>query len=163
MKSVEHIFSDNGGNHLLVALYFCDDDYKRDVLHIPIEYEYIKIVDINITKAYVDRPIHFSVFFKMVSWLLQEYKKDEETIYTFICSTDDLETNHPNFLPQEFRWKLFDRLYRREIKNLKMNIQDVVVGPEGYQSMARAFYRDKHAPIIHVISAYLRDKQLLYQ
>ena len=162
MESIERRFSDKEGNHLLVALCFCDDDYKRDSLHIPFEYTDIKVIDINITKAYVEKPIHFSVFFKMSSWLLQEFEKNDDAIYTFICSTDELSTNHPDFLPQEFRWELFDKLYKRKSNTFQINIQDAVVGPAGYQSLGRAFYRDKHAPIINIIVAYLQEKQQLY-
>lgn len=162
MESIEHKFSDTEGNHLLVALYFCDDDYKRDSLHIPEEYAGVKVADINITKAYVEKPIHFSVFFKMSSWLLQEFERHDDVIYTFICSTEELATNHPDILPQEFRWNLFDRLYERYSDKSRINVQDVIVGPEGYQSLGRAFYRDKHAPIINLIAAYLQEKQQLY-
>ena len=162
MECIEHKFSDKEGNHLLVALCFCDDDYKLSSLHIPEEYAEIKVIDINITKAYVEKPIHFSVFFKMSSWLLQEFEKHEDAIYTFICSTDKLATNHPAFLPQEFRWNLFDRLYQRQANTSNIKIQDVAVGPEGYQSLARAFYRNRHKPIINIIVNYLQEKQQLY-
>lgn len=159
MESLEHTFSDNEGNHLLVALCFCDDDYKRNSLHIPEEYSDIKVIDISITKVYVDKPIHFSAFLKMSSWLHREFEKRQDVVYTFICSTDGLDNNHPALLPQEYRWLLFDRLYRRRSDISHINIQDVVVGPEGYQSLGRAFYRDKHSPIINVIVAYLQEKQ----
>lgn len=36
MDSIENTFSDNEGNHLMVALDFCDDDYKTGLL----EYSY---------------------------------------------------------------------------------------------------------------------------
>lgn len=162
MKSIEHEFSDKEGNHLLVALCFCDEDYKRNSLHIPEEYADIEVIDISIAKVYVEKPIHFSVFFKMSSWLLQEFEKHEDIIYTFICSTEELDTNHPTFLPQEFRWELFDKLYRRQSDNSYINVQDVIVGPDGYQSLGRAFYRDKHSPIINIIVDYLQEKQQSY-
>ena len=160
MEHIEQIFSDNEGNHLLVALYFCDDEYKLESLHIPEEYSQIKIIDINISKAY-DRPIHFSVFRRMSSWLLKEFERREDSIFTFICSTDHLNTNHPEILPQEFRWALFDKLYLRHAST-RVNVQDVIVGPEGYQSLGRAFYHPQHAPIIHVTVSYLQEKQRLY-
>ncbi|MDE6265700.1 MAG: hypothetical protein K2M11_11245 [Paramuribaculum sp.] len=163
MKSIEKTFSDNEGNHLLVALYFCDDNYKRDSLHIPSEYSDVGVVDIDITKAYVDKPIHPAVFFKMSSWLLQQFTELEDTIFTFICSTDELATNHKGLLPQSYRWALFDKLYHRQAGTARINIKDVIVGPDGFQSLGRAFYRDKHAPIIHIVSAYLQEKQQLYQ
>ena len=162
MKSINQRFSDNEGNHLLVALCFCDDDYKRDTLHIPEEYIDVEVVDISITKAYVEKPIHFSVFLRMSSWLLQAFEKNQNTIYTFICSTEELETNHPNFLPQEFRWELFDKLYKRQDNIPHIHVQDVVVGPDGYQALGRAFYRDNHIAIINLITAYLEEKQRSY-
>ena len=162
MESIEQKFSDREGNHLLVALYFCDDDYKRNSLFIPAEYSDIKVVDINITKAYIDKPIHFSVFFQMSRWLLEMFEQTGDVIYTFICSTEELSTNHPDFLPQEFRWNLFDKLYQRESTKSHINVQDVIVGPEGYQSLGRAFYRDAHEPIIQIIVSSLEDKQRQY-
>lgn len=77
MESVEKEFYDNEGNYLLVALYFFDDDYKRNALEVPDGYADTDIIDISITKAYVDKPIHYSVFFKMSSWLLYEFETRE--------------------------------------------------------------------------------------
>ena len=158
MKSIEHTFSDNEGNHLLVALYFCDNDYKRNSLHIPEEYIDIEIVDIDITKVYVEKPIHFGVFFRMSSWLLMQFEKYDKAVFNYICSMDDLNTNHSELKPQIYRWNLFDRLYQRLASDLNIRVQDVVVGPSDYQSMGRAFYRDSHAPVIHVVAAYLQEK-----
>ena len=163
MDSIEQTFSDKEGNHLLVALCFCDDEYKINSLNIPEEYSDVNIVDISITKADVSRPIHYSVFFRMSGWLLEEFRKNQNSIFTFICSTDDLETNHPDIPPQQFRWNLFDRLYRRMKDMQDVYIQDVIVGPEGYQSMARAFYRSRHIPLINLITAFLNEKQQLYE
>ncbi len=98
----------------------------------------------------------------MSSWLLQEFEKYDDAIFTFICSTEDLNTNHPDILPQEFRWTLFDKLYKRLCGNSKINTQDVEVGPEGYKSLGRAFYRSSHAPIINLVFSYLQEKHQQY-
>ena len=158
MLSIEHKFSDKEGNHLLVALCFCDDDYKQGVLRIPEEYTEVEVVDISITKAYVEKPVHHSVFFRMSSWLIREFDKRENAVFTFICSTDGLHTNPPHILPQDFRWELFDKLYRRRSDIPHVRVKDIVVGPEGYQAMGRAFFRDRHAPLINIIAAGLREK-----
>ena len=162
MESIERTFSDKGGNHLLVALCFCDDEYKCNVLNIPKEYIDVEIADISITKAYVDQPIHYSVFFRMCAWLLEEFEKQDNTIYTFICSTDELDTNHSELLPQDFRWNLFDTLFRRTKLPQNVLVQDVIVGPPEYQSLGRAFYHEKHAPIVHIVASYLEEKQQLF-
>lgn len=159
MKSVEQVFSDNRGNHILVALYFYDKDYKQAVLNIPEEYADINVIDINITKARLDKPINPAALFKMSRWLLQQFDKYENAIFPFICSTDDLSTNHPDKSPQVYRWELFDKLYMCVARNAGINVQDVIVGAEGFQSLGRAFYRDKHTTIIKFVAEYLQDKQ----
>ena len=93
---------------------------------------------------------------------MEVFEKHENMIFTFICSTEELDTNHPDILPQEFRWALFDALYHHQADTSKINIQDAVVGPTGYQSLGRVFYRDIHSPIIHVIADYLQEKQQQY-
>lgn len=163
MESIEQTFSDNKGNHLLVALYFYDNDYKQTSLHIPDEYADVEVVDIDIEKTFREKPIHPVVFFRMSSWLLQQFNDHENAVFSFICSTEDLATNHPDPSPQSYRWNLFDRLYRRMAQKAEINTQDVIVGPDGYQSFGRAFYRDRHASIIHIVAAYLQEKQNQYQ
>lgn len=95
----------------------------------------------------------------MSRWLLQQFDKYENAIFTFICSTDDLSTNHPDKSPQVYRWELFDKLYMCVARNAEINVQDVIVGAEGFQSFGRAFYRNKHTTIINFVTEYLQDKQ----
>lgn len=167
MEPIKQTFSDNEGNHLLVALYFCDNEYKLDSLHIPEEYSNVDIVDIDITKAFVEKPIHHNVFFRMSAWLMKQFESHENAIFTFICSTDDLNSNHKDLLPQKYRWRLFDTLYRYQQRKSgfkdSINTMDVIIGPIGYQTFGRAFYRAKHTPIVHIVSDYLQEKQQYYQ
>lgn len=162
METIENTFYDNEGNHLLVALDFYDNLYKKTTLHIPEEYSDIDIVDISISKLFVNKPIHFSAFFKMCSWLLECFNRHPTAIFTYICSTEELNTNHENLEPHLYRWILFDVLLKRSFRRTMLNIQDVVVGPEGYQSYGRAIYRNKQAPIIHIVVAHLQEKQQDY-
>lgn len=167
MDPIKQTFSDNEGNHLLVALYFCDDEYKQESLHIPEEFSTVEIVDIDITKAFIDKPIHYNVFFRMSRWLMMQFKLHENAIFTFICSTDELNSNHKDLLPQNYRWQLFDSLFKHQKKELagneNINITDVIIGPVGYQTFGRAFYRTKHTPIVHIVSSYLDEKQRYYE
>lgn len=156
---MEYIIPDNKGNHLMVALDFYDNAYKQETLQIPEEYSDIEIADISIEKVYLDKPIHFSAFFEMNKWLLNQFLGHSNAIFCFICSIDELDNNHQDIEPQLYRWKLFDRLCQRMIGKGNFNIQDVIVGPEGYQSYGRAFYRSKHAPIVHLIVSHLQEKQ----
>lgn len=143
----------------MVALCLYDDYYKQKVLNIPEEFVDISIIDINITKVNLDKPISPATFFRMSTWLLQQFDKYENAFFTFICSMDELDTNHPDKLPQVYRWELFDRLYMRMASHMRVNVQDVVVGPDVFQSYGRAFYRDKHATIINFVAEYLQEKQ----
>lgn len=162
-EAIEAAFSDNEGNHLLVALDFCDIDYKQNSLHIPEEFCDVDIVDISITKSHPGHPIHPVVFFYMSQWLLEQFNMLPGAIFTYICSTDELPQGHPGKLPQQYRWELFDRLFQRLQPGDNIKIQDIIIGPEGYLTYGRAFYRSRHAPIIHIIAAYLQDKQREYE
>lgn len=161
METIENTFSDNQGNHLMVALDFYDNEYKHQILQIPEELNNFEIVDINIGKVFVDKPIHYSVFFNMCSWLEMQFNANDNAIFTYICSIEELETNHNDFEPQMYRWTLFDKLFQRSSFRLNINTQDIIVGPTGFQSFGRAFYRDKHTPIIHIVASYLKEKQQL--
>lgn len=142
----------------MVALDFCDNQYKHDSLLIQEEFFDIDIIDINIEKVYLDKPINPAAFFKMCKWLLEQFDIFENAVFTYVCSIDDIDCNHKDIEPQLYRWQLFDCLFQR-ISKPHINIQDVIVGPIGFQTFGRAFYRDKHAPIIHIVSAHLQDKQ----
>lgn len=37
-----------------------------------------------------------------------------------------------------------------------------MVGPDDYITYGRAFFRAKHAPIIHIVCAHLQEKQRQY-
>ena len=82
-------------------------------------------------------------------------------LFSFICSTDPLETNHRNIAPELYRWNLFEYFYRHNIDRLnKLGIEskDIIVGPDGYQSFSRVFYRTSHAPVIHLVATHIENK-----
>ena len=142
----------------MVALDFYDEAYKQDTLRIPEEYSAVEIVDINIEKVYLDKPVNQAVFFRMSAWLLEQFKAYDNAIFTYICSTDEIISNHGDIAPQMYRWTLFDRLFQRAKPAAGIMIQDVMVGFDEYTTYGRAFYRIPHAPIIHVVSAHLQEK-----
>jgi hypothetical protein len=160
MDSIEQRFNDTMGNPLMVALNFLDKDYKIKELQIPEEFSNIEIADIDITKKYTDRPISPATLFRMSEWLLDQFNKSD-AIFTYICSYDELETNHL-LMPSIYRSSLFNSLWKRvrmhyEYSN-HIRIQDVEIGEDEFHTFARAFYRDKHAPIINLILAHLQSK-----
>lgn len=40
----------------------------------------------------------------------------------------------------------------------RYQIKNIIVGPAGYQTYARVFFRDKHAPIIHFVTDHICSK-----
>ncbi len=129
----------------------------------PEEFSDVDIVDINIEKVYIDKPISAAVFFRMSAWLLLQYNIHDNAIFSFICSTDELPNVNPGALsPQIWRWTLFDRLFHRVKDKGDINLQDIMVGPDDYITYGRAFFRAKHAPIIHIVCAHLQEKQRQY-
>ena len=141
----------------MVALDFCDDQYKLLALNIPEEFANVEICEISIEKYYLDKGIHFSAFFKMGTWLLEQFNLHPNAIFTYVCALGDLQTNHSAYRPQFYRWKLFNTIQNR-LKFDGVLVQDVVIGEGDNCIYAKAFYRDCHRPIIHLITTYLTDK-----
>lgn len=161
MRNIERLIPDNEGNHLVVALDFYDEEYKIKTLCLPEEFSDIEIADISIGKLNLEMPLGMHAFSEMVEWLIFQFDNHQNAIFTFIWSIDPMENNHKGLPPEEYRWRLFDLLYRRAIyvrNGFEIEIQDVIIGPDDFKSGARAFYRSKHAPMIHLIAAQLRDK-----
>ncbi len=161
MESVETLISDNEGNHLVIVLTFYEDSQKTGTFQIPSEFTSLDIADISIEKLNLNQPLGLRAFHKMSQWLIEQFLQFPNAVFSFICSTDPLETNHNKIAPEQYRWKLFEFFYRRNVSKLgKLGIEskDIIVGPEGYQSFARVFYRTSHAPIIYLVINHLDSK-----
>ena len=161
MESVETLIPDNEGNHLVVVLNFYEDNQKIDTFKIPSEFTNLEIADIAIEKLNLDYPLGLRAFYKMCQWLIEQFMQFPNAVFSFICSTDPLETNHSKIAPEQYRWNLFEAFYWRNIEKLsKLGIEsrDIIVGPDGYQTFARVFYRTSHAPVIHLVIAHLNSK-----
>ena len=161
MESVETLIPDNEGNHLVVVLNFYEDNQKTDTFQIPLEFAELEIADIAIEKLYIDQPLGLRAFNRMCQWLVEQFVQFPNAVFSFICSTDSLETNHSSISPEQYRWNLFEYFYQHNIDRLKklgIESKDIIVGPDGFQSFARVFYRTSHAPVIHLVITYLKNK-----
>ena len=161
MESVETLIHDNEGNHLVVVLNFYEDRQKADSFQKPPEFTELEIADIAIEKLYLDEPLGLRAFYRMGQWLVEQFVQFPNAVFSFICSTEPLETNHKSIAPEQYRWNLFEYFYQHNIDRLKelgIESKDIIVGPDGYQSFARVFYRTSHAPIIHLVVAHLENK-----
>ncbi len=164
MDSVEILIPDKEGNHLVVVLAFYDKYDKTVTFRIPAEFEDVEIADISIEKLDSTAPLSICSFYSMCAWLQEQFFQYPNAIFTFICSTDPLSSRHSHIEPEKVRWNIFEVLYSRyrtilEAKGIKS--KDLVVGPEGYQTYAKVFYREKHAPIIHLVISHLESKYTL--
>lgn len=145
----------------MVVLSFYDDIDKTDTFQIPEEFAGLDIADISINKLDLDSPLGLTAFFKMCRWLTEQFMIFPNAVFSYICSTDQLETNHPEINPEQYRWNLFESFYKRynaQLQNMGVESQEIIVGPEGYQTFARVFYRVSHAPIIHLVISHLTNK-----
>lgn len=161
MNQIENLIPDNEGNHLVIVLNFYDEIQKNNVFQIPSEFSKFDIVDISINKLFLDKPLHLRAFFKLCQWLIEQFNIYHNAVFSFICSTDHLLTHHQYINPEYYRWMLFESLYQRNKSNLLalgIESKSIVVGPDGYQTFARVFYRQKHSSIIHIIVDPLENK-----
>ena len=161
MESVETLIPDNEGNHLVVVLSFYEDNQKIDTFQIPSEFSNLEIADIAIEKLYIDAPLGIRAFNQMCWWLIEQFIQFPNAIFSFICSTDPLKTNHKKISPELYRWSLFEFYYKRNLdkmNELGIESKSIAVGPDGHQTFARVFYRTSHAPIIHLVITHLDNK-----
>ncbi len=161
MESIEILIPDKEGNHLVVALSFYDNMMKTGTLQIPEELAVLDIADISIAKLDINKPLNIRAFFQMCEWLISQFTIFPNAVFSFICSTDSLVTNHKEISSEQYRWRLLECLYKRNIQKLHnygIESKDVVVGPEGFQTFARVFYRVKHSPVIHLVISHLNNK-----
>ena len=97
----------------------------------------------------------------MCQWLIEQLLLFPNAVFTFICSTDPLKTNHSKLAPEQYRWNLFESFYKRNIAKLnalEIESKDIIIGSNGYQTFARVFYRTTHPPVIHIVIAHLSTK-----
>ena len=161
MESVETLIPDNEGNHLVVVLRFYDEEDKAETFRIPKEFTGLDIADISIRKLDLNHPLNLRAFCEMCNWLIEQFGMFSNSVFSFICSTDSLDTNHADLSPEQYRWNLFEYFYKRNLAKLhEMGIesQEIVVGQEGFQTFARVFYRMSHAPLIYVVRDHLNSK-----
>lgn len=161
MDAIETLIPDNEGNHLVVVLNFYDSIDKTDTFLIPQGFEDLDIADISINKLDLDKPLHTRAFFKMCDWLIEQFSLFPNAVFSFICSTDELETRHKDIVPEQYRWRLFETLYQRNIallNDMGVENQSIIVGPDEFQTFAKVFYRQKHAPVIHLVISHLSSK-----
>lgn len=161
MEPIQTLIPDNEGNHLVVVLSFYEEGHKIDTFKIPTEFVNLEIADISIQKLDLDKPLGLRAFYKLCDWLLAHFLQFPNTVFSFICSTDPLSTNHPTIPPSLYRWKLFESLYSRQttaLRNLGIQSKNIIVGPEEYQTYAKVVYRTSQAPIIHLVIDHLNSK-----
>lgn len=161
MESVETLIPDNKGNHLVVALHFYDETIKLDSFEIPLEFSDLDIADISINKLDPDRPLGLSAFNGLCSWLIGQFLIFPNSVFSFICSTNPLDTNHEDLSSEEYRWALFESLLKRnkrKLDDLEIISRDIIVEVGEFRTYARVFYRGEHAPIIHLVTDHLTQK-----
>ncbi|MDE5750327.1 MAG: hypothetical protein K2H87_06130 [Duncaniella sp.] len=161
MESIETLIPDDEGNYLVVVLYFYDERDKSHTFQIPEELSELEIADININKLDIDRPLHFRAFYRMCRWLIEQFMLFPNAVFSYICSTDTLETRHGDIEPERFRWQLFETLFGRysnHLSDLSILNKELMVGPEGFQTYAKVFYRSKHSPVINIVISHLTNK-----
>ena len=161
MESVETLIPDNKGNHLVVVLNFYEYSQKTETFQIPPEFTDLEIADIAIEKLDMNKYLGLRAFYRMCDWLIEQLTQFPNAVFSFICSTDPLETNHVMLSPEQYRWNLFEAFYQRNIDKLYqrgIESKNIIVGPKGYQTFARVFYRTSHAPVIHLVITHLNNK-----
>ncbi|MDE6449433.1 MAG: hypothetical protein K2L41_05055 [Muribaculaceae bacterium] len=163
MELLEFKIPDNKGNHLLVALNFYDSDQKNNIFKIPRKWSSVEIIEINITKEHVNKPIDVHVFFKLCRELLCIFNQHENAIMFYEVSFDELLLNqrHSYLTPSDYRKKFFDTLklwVEKQGCGNNVLIIDTEVGPDGFVNHVRIFFRKKHLELVEQVTPYISGK-----
>ncbi|MBD5292713.1 hypothetical protein HDR69_04395 [bacterium] len=161
MDTIETIIPDDKGNYLVVVLNFYDDIDKAEVFQIPEELANFEIADINIQKKQLDQPLAPKAFFRMCDWLISQFCLYPKAVFSFICSISELGVRGSRWRPEEYRWNLFEVLFRRkqpELDSRNIRFLDIIVGPEGYQTYGKIFFRDRHYAVVNLVESHLVNK-----
>jgi hypothetical protein len=162
MQEITYRIPDKKGNQLLVALLAYDNQEKINELQIPEEFADVDIIEVSITKEYVDQPIEPVVFLRLTTLLLREFNKRHNAVFFYQVSFEEnLQQHHSNLRDVDYRASLFDLLQQRvqnSVEAADILVCDSEVGVEEYSNPIRIYFRERHRSIVQCVAENVARK-----
>lgn len=108
------------GDHIMVALSYYDYDaiklFSSDPLTLTLVF-----YDVTLVRKAGDNYVGYKMLFAVSDILAKFLDENEDAVLCFYCDADtDVRRNHGDLLPQEYRSRLFSRMFEMYVKTHKM-------------------------------------------
>jgi len=152
------------GDHIMVALSYYDAESVRVFTSDPLILTLI-FYDVTLVRKSGEGYVGNEVLFAVSDILAKFMEENEDAVLCFYCDANtDLQRHHTNLLPQEYRSRLFSRMFERYMKahklsgfiNHRLKIED----PDNIQNKQFAHFicREEHKEAVMAIGSLLMEK-----
>lgn len=109
------------GDHIMVALSYYDSETVRIFSTDPLTLTLV-FYDVTLIRRAGERYVGYKVLFAISDTLAKFMEENEDAVLCFYCdASTDVRRNHENMLPQEYRSRLFSRMFELYVKSHKMS------------------------------------------
>ena len=107
------------GDHIMVALSYYDCETVKVFSSDPLTLTLV-FYDVTLVRKAGDGYVGYKVLFAISDALAKFMDENEDAVLCFYCDADtDVQRNHGDMLPQEYRSKLFSRMFEMYVKSHK--------------------------------------------
>lgn len=152
------------GDHVMVALSYYDAEtvsvFTTDLATLTLVFYDVTLIR-KAGSGYVDKKILFTISDILARFLLE----NEDAVLCFYCDAEtDVLRNHEDMFPQEYRSRLFSRMFERYVQshnlscfiNLRVEIENS--GNSHNRQFAHFICRERHKEAVSVIGDMLMEK-----
>lgn len=152
------------GDHVMVALSYYDSEtislFSSDPLTLTLVF-----YDVTLVRKAGTGYVGYNVLFAVSDTLAKFMMENEDAVLCFYCDADtDVRRNHDRLLPQEYRSKLFSKMFEWYVRSHKLkgfiNYKVEIEHPDNSASRQFAHFicREKHQEAVATIGHLLMEK-----
>lgn len=152
------------GDHYMVALSYYDAESVRVFSSDPLTLT-LTFYDVTLVRKAGDGYVGHEVLFAISDILAKFMEENEDVVLCFYCdASTDVQRHHTNLLPQEYRSRLFSRMYERYMKTHKLsgfiNHRVKIEDPDNPQNKQFAHFicREEHKEAVMAMGNLLMEK-----
>ncbi|MDE6468581.1 MAG: hypothetical protein K2L28_06755 [Muribaculaceae bacterium] len=107
------------GDHIMVALSYYDYETVKVFSSDPLTLTLV-FYDVTLVRKAGEGYVGYNMLFAVSDALAKFMSENEDAVLCFYCDADtDVRRSHGNMLPQEYRSKLFSRMFEMYVKSHK--------------------------------------------
>ena len=151
------------GDHIMVALSYYDYETVRLFSDNPMTLTLV-FYDVTLTRKAGDGYVGYKILFAISDILAKFMNENEDAVLCFYCDANtDVRRNHGNMLPQEYRSRLFSRMFEMYVRSHKLsgfiNHRVKMEDPDNPNNKQYAFIcREEHKDAVATMGQILMQK-----